>query len=208
MTIANHPLSPLQAVAQPVQFPANGHLFFEGDMAKGFWLVQSGLVKIYSLGENMRQVEIHRSEPGDIVGAALCFANTPFPHFGLALEPVQALYYPLQKARPIITQHPALADLFLKILSGKCNELISRITTLQMQSVRERLLHYLGEVCPKNSACSFTLPLSKKDLASQIGTGPETLSRCFQSLQDEGILTFKNRHITLHGCIRKERCVQ
>jgi CRP-like cAMP-binding protein len=96
--------------------------------------------------------------------------------------------------------------LFLRILAGKCSELTTRIAALQMQTVRERLLYYMGELCPKDGRCSFHLPISKRELAQQLGTSPETLSRTLRELQNEGVLQVNNRQIVMTDCLRKGRC--
>ena len=200
------PFSPLEAIGIPVHFSRGQLLFSEGEPAQGFWLLLSGGVRLYSLGENAREAEIHRCEAGDIVGAALALARLPYPHFGAATEDCEALYFPTLQAMPLIAQHPPLAQLFLRILAGKCSELSSRIAALQMQTVRERLLYYLGELCPKDGSCRFRLPLSKRELAAQLGTSPETLSRTLRELQDEGALDMHNRELHLKGCLRQGRC--
>lgn len=200
------PFDVLEPHGKTVHFQAGQQLFAEGDRAEGFWLLRTGSVRLYSLGENLREAEIHRCEAGDIVAAALALARMPFPHFGQALEDCEALYFSTETALPLIAGHPPLALLFLRILSGKCSELSARVSALQMQSVRDRLLYYLGEQCPSDGACSFRLPLAKKEVAQLLGTTPETLSRTFHTLQEEGVLTLSNRNVVLHQCIRKDRC--
>ena len=37
---------------------------------------------------------------------------------------------------------------------------------------------------------SFSLPMDRKDVADHLGTTPETLSRCMQTLRRSGIITF------------------
>lgn len=198
--------SHLSPIAHPVRFRKGQLLFSEGDTAKGFWQIVNGAVRLYSLGEQGREAEIHRCEAGDIVGAAFALAQVPFPHFGSALSDCEALFFPTAQAIPRIVEHPPLARLFLRILAGKCSELTARISALQMQTVRDRLLYYLGETCPKDGSCTFRLPLSKRDLAQQLGTSPETLSRTLRDLQSEGILAVDNRQITVHACLRQGRC--
>jgi len=200
------PFTALYPVGIPVQFAKNQLLFSEGERVKGFWLLRSGSIRLYSLGDNAREAEIHRCEAGDIVGAAIAMAGVPFPHFGAATEASEALFFATEAALPLIAGHPPLATLFLRILAGKCSELTARISALQMQSVRDRLLYYLGEVCPKDGKCQFRLPVSKRDLAQQIGTSPETLSRTLRELQDQGVLSVHNREVILHRCLRQGRC--
>lgn len=206
MTRTPHPFDFLESIALSKSYASGDLLFSEGEPAMGFWLIRSGTVRLFSMGENLKEAEIHHCESGDIVAGAFAVAGMPFPHFGAAISVCDTFYYPTELALPIITHHPDLATLFLRILAGKCGDLAARVSALQMQSVRDRLLYYLGELCPKNGQCTFDLPTSKKELAQLLGTTPETLSRLFRELQTERILTVNRRNMTLHQCIRKDRC--
>ena len=201
-----HPFDYLAPIAHAKSYAPNEFLFTEGQKALGFWLIRSGSVRLYSMGENLKEAEIHRCESGDMVAGAFAVAKIPFPHFGAAINACETFYYPTDLALPIITKTPELAALFLRILAGKCGDLVARVSALQMQTIRDRLIYYLGELCPKNQHCQFTLPMSKKELAQFLGTTPETLSRLFRDLQSEKILTVERRWITLHQCLRKNRC--
>jgi len=199
-------LSALTPIAVTKSYPKGKILFMEGDEARGFWWIKTGSVRLYSLGESGREVEIHRCETGQIVGAAFALAHSRFPHFGEVTAVAELVFYDTRKAMPLIVQTPALSAFFLKVLAGKCSELTSRITALQMQTVRDRLLYYLGESCPTNGACSFRLPMAKKELALQLNTTPETLSRTMAQLELDGVLKIEKRQVTLVECLRKERC--
>lgn len=201
-------LKPLLPISTPKTLRKGQLLFSEGNSADGFWLLEKGCVRLYVMGEEAREVEISRFHGGQIIGAALALTGARFPHFGQATEASSLRYFASAKSKTIIVHTPQLANFFLEMLAGKCSELTSRIASLQMQTVRERLLYYLGEACPKNASCTFRLPIPKRELAQQLGTSPETLSRMLNQLQAEGILQMNAREISMQTCIRDGRCRQ
>jgi CRP/FNR family transcriptional regulator len=198
-------LAPLSRIAQVRRYAKGQQVFLEGMPADGFALLNSGCIRLYCLGESGREVEIQRFGPGQMVGAALALAQGRFLHFGEACEETEVMWYPANSAMAIIVKTPTLAKFFLQELAAKCQGLTSRLGTLQLQTVRERLLHRLTELCPHGGECGFALPMPKRDLAKSLGTTPETLSRTFQELQDEGIITVQGKQIQMLGCERRKR---
>ncbi len=186
-------LERLRDLGQPRIIPRGTTLAMEGEAALGFWWVLNGQVSIHQISAEGRQIELGRFRCGEIVAAALAFADAPFPHHIEALSDSELLWFPRQKAWQRITGSPELASYFLLLLAGKCRLLQQRLRSQQSQTLRERLLeHVRGQA--RGQSVSIT---SKKDLAAQLGASPETLSRALRQLQDEGVLAVQGRRITL-----------
>jgi len=198
-------LAPLSRIAQTRHYAKGQQVFLEGMPADGFALLNSGCIRLYCLAENGREVEIQRFGAGQMVGAALALAQGRYLHFGEACEETEVMWYPAASAMAIIVKTPTLAKFFLQELAAKCQALTSRLGTLQLQTVRERLLHRLTELCPHGGECGFQLPMAKRDLAKSLGTTPETLSRTFQELQDEGVIVVRGKRIEMLTCERRKR---
>lgn len=193
-------LERLRDLGQPRAIARGTSLAMEGEMALGFWWVLSGLVSIHQISAEGRQIELGRFRGGEIVAAALAFADAPFPHHIEALSDSQLLWFPRQAAWQRITGKPELASYFLRMLAGKCRLLQQRLRSQQSQTLRERLLEHLrGQVRgPGGEPGDLTVTIpSKKDLAAQLGASPESLSRALRQLQDEGVLAVQGRRITL-----------
>ena len=204
-------LERLRDLGQPRSIPRGGSLALEGEPASGFWWVLKGQVTIHQISPDGRQIELGRFCGGEIVAAALAFADAPFPHHIEALCDSELLWFPRRQAWQRITGSPELASYFLRLLAGKCRLLQQRLRSLQSQTLRQRLLQYLRALAkeqvghpdgssaqPARASGAVTLTIaSKKDLASQLGASPETLSRALRQLHDSGELLLEGRHVTL-----------
>jgi cAMP-binding proteins - catabolite gene activator and regulatory subunit of cAMP-dependent protein kinases len=62
-------------------------------------------------------------------------------------------------------------------------------TEVTTYSVESRLANYLLETSAGLKSEAFTLPLKKKDIATYLGTTPETISRKLSTLEKQGLIT-------------------
>ena len=64
------------------------------------------------------------------------------------------------------------------------------VSCFSTEKVETRIALYLAESLDDEElgAAEFTLPMSKKDLASYLGTTPETISRKFNDLEEKGYI--------------------
>jgi CRP/FNR family transcriptional regulator len=180
----------------------NEQVLLEGHVPENFFVVKKGSLRAYSMTPHGRQMEIARFGEGEIVAAALVFHGGAFPHFVEACEVGEVFAINRKRAWGLITSDQELSSFFLELLSDKCHILHTRLNALQLQTVRERLLYMLAEFCPKGGECSIHLPSSKKELAVQLGTTPETLSRTLGQLEEEGVLRVEGRTIMMLQCHR------
>ncbi len=68
-----------------------------------------------------------------------------------------------------------------------------------MSTVRQRLAKYLVQQCT-GSSCVITLPIKKGQLATELGTVIETLSRNFKQLEKDGLILVDGKKITIKDC--------
>ncbi|MFR0771536.1 MAG: Crp/Fnr family transcriptional regulator [Limosilactobacillus pontis] len=85
-------------------------------------------------------------------------------------------------------------DIALKLLAGQAvtiSCLRQQTQLLGLPNVSRRLIAYFNQLVVQQGSTTVTLPLKLKDLASYLGTTPETLSRRLAKLQEKGWI---NRH--------------
>lgn len=196
-------IGPLQALellrdlGRTREVSKGGSLAMEGDEANGFWWVERGAVRIHQISPQGRDLELGRFRSGEVVAAALAFADIPFPHFLEAVEDSLLVWFPRAAAFERITRVPELSAYFLRLLAGKCRALQGRLQSQGLRSLRERLIEHLsGKVCDAPEE-RFVLEGSKKELAKELGTTPESLSRALRALQEEGVLKVEGRTFRL-----------
>jgi len=172
-------------------------LFISGEPAERFFLILSGAVKLYKLSPRGDQQILHLYGPGAAFGEAAVLAGVPYPASAEAVEDVELLSVGRADLRQAAAENPDLALAMLAGMSAKLREFNRLIEELSLKDVPARLAGLLLRLAEKAGADSFELPQTKRELAGQIGTIPETLSRALGKLRTAGLIAVQGAHITI-----------
>lgn len=173
-------------------------IFFEGDEADGFYIVSSGQIKVFKMNPMGKEHILHIFGPGEPVGEVPVFSKQPFPANAEALVKSSTLFFPRKDFVALIENNPSIALNMLAVLSRRLRQFATQIENLSLKEVPARLAGYLLYIAEeqKNEGV-VQLPVSKGQLASLLGTIPETLSRIFARMSDEGLIQVEGRSITI-----------
>ncbi|THB71261.1 MAG: Crp/Fnr family transcriptional regulator [Desulfobulbaceae bacterium] len=173
-------------------------IFFEGDQADGFYIVKEGTVKVYKMNMLGKEQILHIFNNPEIIGEVAVFHGKPFPANAQTLTNSSLLYFPRSDFIRLIESSPSLALNMLAILSARLRQFARQIEELSLKEVPARLAGYLIYLTEEQgNAIEVTLPVSKGQLASLLGTIPETLSRIFTKLTDEGLIQVSGKTIKI-----------
>jgi len=177
-------------------FARSESIFFEGDEGDGFYMVAEGRVKIFKMSLDGKEQILHIFGPGEPFGEVPIFHGQPFPANAMALVKSKLLFFPRTEFIELVTANPSLALNMLAMLSLRLRRFATQIENLSLKEVPGRLaayLIYLGE--EQGSPDQVTLDIPKGQLASLLGTIPETLSRIFAKMSEEGLIRVEGRTI-------------
>jgi CRP/FNR family transcriptional regulator len=180
------------------QYNRGETIFFEGDDGKGFYMVESGKVKIYKMSLSGKEHILHIFGPGEPFGEVPVFHGQPFPATAEALMKTTLLFFPRDKFVQLVHEMPSIALNMLAVLSMRLRRFASQIENLSLKEVPARLADYLLYLSEeKGNADTIELEISKGQLASLLGTIPETLSRIFAKMSEEGLIAVEGRTIRI-----------
>lgn len=191
----------IEAVATLIfekKFDKGETIFFEGDEADGFYLVSSGQIKVFKMNPMGKEHILHIFGPGEPVGEVPVFSKQPFPATAEAIIKSTTYFFPRNDFVALIEQNPSIALNMLAVLSRRLRQFATQIENLSLKEVPARLAGYLLYIAEEqNNGDVVRLPVSKGQLASLLGTIPETLSRIFARMSDEGLIRVDGRSITI-----------
>jgi CRP/FNR family transcriptional regulator, dissimilatory nitrate respiration regulator len=165
-------------------------IFSEGDQADRFYVVISGKVKIFKLSADGKEQILHIFCAGEPFGEAPVFSGKQFPASAEALEKTATLFFPRTAFVDLITSNPALALNMMAVLAERLHRFTDLIEQLSLREVPERLASYLLYRRSENGAGdTLELDLTKTQLASFLGTVPETLSRVLARMEKNGLIS-------------------
>ena len=177
------------------QLEAEELLFIEGDICRGLYVVESGLLKLYKVSPDGREQALATYGPGFILSELPVIDGGTHPFCCSAAAPSTVLFIPEVAVKVLCDVHTGCAREMLRIIASRMRGALGLIEELSFSSVRGRLAAYLlrlashdhGKVGP---ACA-RLPVSH-EIAAQIGTVQEMV---IEEKSLEGICQIRSSHV-------------
>ena len=173
-------------------------VFSEGDEGTGFYVVADGKVKIYKVSMDGKEQILHIYGPGSPFGEVAVFAGKNFPANAATLLKSHLLFFPRAAFVELISKNPSLSLNMLAMLSMRLRQFTIQVENLSLKEVPGRLASYLIYLAEEQGAEErVSLPVSKGQLASLLGTIPETLSRILTKMSVSGLISVNGCEIEL-----------
>lgn len=181
----------------------NGELLFsEDEPCHGLHIVARGKVRIFKTSANGREQVLAMNHAGESVAELPVFDGGRYPASAMAVEDVELAFISRQDFQAFCMEHPEVALKMLAVVGARLRRLVGIIEELSFTTIRQRLISVLlrladteGKQTPGGIA--FQLPASHQELASQLGTVRELISRNLMRLQVEGLLDVDARQIVV-----------
>jgi len=186
----------------PRRYAAGEMVFTEGDPCAGLYVVQSGNVRIYKASPGGREQVLSIDSPGSSIAELPVFDGGNYPASAQALSDSTLLFFSREDFQKLCLQYPQVALKVLRVIGGRLRRLVGIIEELSFTTVRHRLIALLvrlGKSAATHSDDTVTLTMqaNNTELAAQIGTVRELVSRNLSRLQSEGLISVENRQLTI-----------
>jgi CRP-like cAMP-binding protein len=184
------------------KYSASEMVFSEGEPCAGLFVVESGSVRIFKSSPGGREQVLSIEGPGGSIAELPVFDGGNYPASVIAIEDTVLLFVSRQDFQALCLAHPQVSLKVLKVVGGRLRRLVGIIEELSFTTVRHRLSAYLLRMAKKEGrkvaqGVEITLPTNNQELAAQIGTVRELVSRNLSRLQAEGLITIDGRTVVL-----------
>lgn len=191
-------LKALRDIAVTENYAKGETLFSEGAEGRGFFIAMSGSIKIYKLSFEGKEQILHIFGPGEPFGEVPVFTGKPFPANALALKASQVLFFPRKAFVDLIKRDPSMALNMLGVLCMRLRQFTVQIENLSLKEVPGRLAgHLIWLSRDQDNRERVRLDISKGQLASLLGTIPETLSRILSKMAQQDLIDVQGREIKI-----------
>lgn len=177
-------------------------LFNEGETCQGLFLVASGKIRIFKLSPAGREQVLSIEAPGSSFAELPVFDGGNYPASASALDDAEVLFISRKDFQNFCREHPDVALRVIAVVGSRLRRLVGIIEDLSFTTVRQRLIALLlrlAQTDGKSTKQGVQVELTKshQDLAAELGTVRELVSRNLSRLQAEGFLEVDGRNIVV-----------
>jgi CRP/FNR family transcriptional regulator len=183
-------------------FSTSELLFTEGEPCNGLHIIARGKVRLFKTSVNGREQVLSVNVSGESVAEIPVFDGGPYPASAVALEETEIVFISRRDFNAYCLEHPEVPLKVLTVVGARLRHLVGIIEELSFTTIRQRLISTLLKLAQSEGrktarGIEFQLPASHQELANQLGTVRELISRNLMRLQAEGLLDVDARQIVV-----------
>lgn len=167
-------------------YPRGNTIYSAGESSEGLYIVHKGRVKIYRLSESGKEQLVRILEPGDFTGELSLFSASIHDAYAEAMANTELCIMDRQDFQQFLMKYPQISLKVLTEFSSRLAKIEKQAASIAMESVDTRIAMYLADLVEEANHNVIHLPMSRKDIASHLGTSPETISRKLTEFEDVG----------------------
>jgi CRP/FNR family transcriptional regulator len=177
-------------------------LFSEGEPCNGLHIIAQGKVRLFKTSVNGREQVLSVNVSGESVAEIPVFDGGPYPASAVALEETEIVFISRRDFNAYCLEHPEVPLKVLTVVGARLRNLVGIIEELSFTTIRQRLISTLLKLAQSEGrktarGIEFQLPASHQELANQLGTVRELISRNLMRLHAEGLLDVDARQIVV-----------
>lgn len=185
-------MAEIAAAIQSESYRKGEIIYRAGDQSESLYIVRRGKIRIYRLSETGKEQLVHFLGPGDFTGELALFSESVHEAYAEAVENTEVCLITRTNLQKFLLKFPSISLKFLAEFSRRLEKAETQTTRVSTQKVETRLALFIAECLDgEESPLEFVLPMRKRDLASFLGTTPETISRKLTEFEEAGYIRQK-----------------
>jgi CRP/FNR family transcriptional regulator len=177
-----------------------GHIIMRtGQYIRNTVLVLAGQIKIYREDEDGGEFFMYYLQPGQACALSMICAtkNETSQIMAKVVEDAELIMVPLSLMDKWMMQHRSWYEFVIDTYRSRFEEVLQVVDSIAFRAMDERLEFYLKR---HQDACGCRdLKLSHQEIATELNTSREVISRLLKKLEQRGTLRLHRNHIEILG---------
>jgi len=177
-------------------------LFLQGDSADEMFLIKGGRIKLSKIFEDGAEITLDIRKAGDFVGENMFSEEGQYPVSAHCLEDTLTCGFSRKQFEELVLRHPKVGLQIIKNLSERISWLTSRVGSLAVTNIEDRLYRVLSIVAKEHGLAGprgivIQFPLTHEDLAFLTGAHRVSVTRTMKALKESGKIRHEDRRLIL-----------
>ena len=184
-------LKKLSEEREPRFYKKKEDIYKEGGFPKGIYFLGKGKIKIYQTNESGKELILDLHKAGDFFGYVSLIQNGKYTSSASALEDSEVYLIPKEDFFALLYKNVDVSKKFIEMLSNDIRENEQHLLNIAYHSVRKRVaeaLIKLSDTYKKEEEGTFSMNVSREDLANIVGTATETVIRTLSDFKEENLI--------------------
>lgn len=187
--LENDQMVEIMKAIKSVSFKKGEIIYRAGDQSDSLYIVSQGKIRIYRLSESGKEQLARILSPGDFTGELALFRESIHESYAEAMEETNVCLITRSDLQQFLIKYPSISLKVLAEFSKRLEASEKQTARFATEKVETRIALFLTELIDEaKPEMEVVLPMSKKDLASYLGTTPETVSRKLTELEEAGYI--------------------
>jgi len=187
----------IEKYGQIKNFPAGSVIQQEESYIKSIPMVLSGSLKVMRTDKDAHEILLYYITPGEscIMSFLAGIHNETSKVKAIVEEDAEILMIPVEKASEWIKKFPEWTDFIFKLYHKRFEELLTAVNAIAFQKLDTRLLQLIKQKVELYH--SNEIKITHHQLAEELGTTREAVSRVIKQMENEGLVTLSRNKIIL-----------
>jgi CRP/FNR family transcriptional regulator len=185
----------LAAATTRVSLPKGAPFYREGDVCQHFGLVGRGDIRVFKGAETGREITLYHVRDGEpcLLNMLSVFLNRPATATAVVETETDAVVVPANVIRTWLSIHENVRNFVFEAMSIRLTDVMTLAVEVSIRRMDVRLASLLLNLADVNRA----IHLTHDELATELGTAREVVSRLLKELERSGVLHLGRGNVTI-----------
>jgi CRP/FNR family transcriptional regulator len=181
--------------AKEVTLPADYEVFHEGDHCRNYIFVINGATRVFKAFESGREMVLYRLQAGETCSltTSVLLAGGLYPANAKTEAETHAVLVPERDFHRAFDSSKVFRDYVCTVFGGRIRDMIMLLEAVTMRNVEVRLARWLID----NRTISDSVEASHRELAYELGTAREVISRYLKDFENKGWVSLSRKYVGL-----------
>lgn len=191
----------IQSAAVPVHIATDSEVFTRDRICDHVLLIGSGQMRVFTLSPEGREITLYHVFRGDTcpINIMSVILQRPAQACARSVSRITAASLPADYFRYWITEDKSIRDFAFTAMADRLTDVIDLVEHVTFCTLEQRLAAFLCcQVDGVNGAASPVLSITHDQIASELGSAREVISRLLRDIERRGGVSLGRGHIQIN----------